>query len=324
MRSKLSLDHVLSFCGEKIPGRGEDSYCRAFCDTAGLLGVFDGCGGSGARTHEVYSGHTEAYVASRLCAGVFYDVFCKLFPCTQSAKALTEEVFAPAIKRCLHRFSPPEDESGIRVGGALLRTLPSTAAVALVQEQEDGSALVSAIWAGDSRVYIMDSNGLAQLTLDDSGVTDPMINIYEDGVLTNLLCSGKPVQLHCATFCMKDPFLVFTATDGCYGYLSTPMEFEGLILETLLKAESTAAWERELESRLCAVAGDDHTLCLAAYGYGSFEALQTRFAKRYKEIEERYLIPVSRLPIEDRESRYAIWAQYRGDYMRYIIEGGWA
>ena len=70
-----SLDFVLSFCREKIPGNGEDCYCYSFTDDAGLLGVFDGCGGAGAREHAYYSGHTEAFMASRLCAGAFYDCF---------------------------------------------------------------------------------------------------------------------------------------------------------------------------------------------------------------------------------------------------------
>lgn len=321
MQHNLSLDFVMSFCRDKIPGHGEDSYCYSFCDTAGLLGAFDGCGGAGARKHDHYSGHTEAYMASRLCAGAFYDQFRKLFPCSHAAADLVEGVFAPRTVQCLLNFGPPKDETGVRIKGSSVRTLPSTAAAALIQQAGDGSMLVSAIWAGDSRVYIMDSRGLAQLTVDDTTVADPMVNIYEDGILTNILCSDKPVKLHCRTFVMNEPFLVFAATDGCFGFLSTPMEFEGVLLETLLTTKCAAQWESKLAETIGSVAGDDHTLCLAAYGYGSYEALQKSFAQRYAYLEKRYLIPVSYMPIEDRESRFELWGSYRDHYMRYIKDG---
>ena len=246
MRNDLSLDFVMSFCRDKIPGRGEDSYCYSFCDTAGLLGTFDGCGGAGARKHDYYSGHTEAYMASRLCAGSFYDQFRRLFPGNHAAESLTNEVFLPQAVQRLLDFGPPKDTTGLIIKGSSIRTLPSTAAVALMQYHADGSVLVTAIWAGDSRVYIMDSMGLAQLTVDNTTVTDPMVNIYEDGILKNVLCSDKPVKLHCKTIRMEEPFVVFSATDGCYGYLSTPMEFEGVLLKTLLETECIADWEKAL------------------------------------------------------------------------------
>ena len=318
MQHNLSLDFVMSFCRDKIPGHGEDSYCYSFCDIAGLLGAFDGCGGAGARKHDYYSGHTEAYMASRFCAGVFYEQFRRLFPCNQTADNLTEGFFAPQMTQRLIDFKPPKNETGFQIKGASVRTLPSTAAVVLIRQVENGSVSVSAIWAGDSRVYIMNSLGLAQLTVDDSTVTDPMINIYEDGIHTNVLCTEKPVKLHCKTVMMNEPFVVFSATDGCFSYLSTPMEFEGVLLETLLKTKCVADWESELANSIGVVAGDDHTLCLAAYGYGSYPALQKSFTRRYEYIEKHYLLPVSNMPVEDRESRFELWGSYCDNYMRYI------
>jgi hypothetical protein len=321
MQSGLSLDQVMSFCREKIPGHGEDSYCYSFCDSAGLIGVFDGCGGAGAKKHDYYSGHTEAYMASRLCAGSFYDQFRKFFPCSQSATSLAKEVFAPLTAKRLIEFGPPKDTTGFQIKGSSVRTLPSTAAVAVIQQATDGSALVTAIWAGDSRVYIMDSLGLAQLTVDDTTVTDPMMNIYEDGILKNVLCSDKPIDLHCKTIKLNNPFIVFSATDGCFGYLSTPMEFEGVLLETLLKSNCFAEWECNLADVISSIAGDDHALCLAAYGYGSYPNIQKSFIERMNYIEKYYLLPVSNIPVEDRDSRFELWSSYCENYMRYIKEG---
>lgn len=257
-------------------------------------------------------------MASRLCAGVFYDYFRNVFPCHQSAKQLTSEVFAPKVAQRLLAYTPPKEDAGFQIKGSMVRTLPSTAAVALVQQEDNGEVLVSAIWAGDSRVYILDHSGLAQLTVDDTTVTDPMENIYEDGILRNVLCSDKPVNLHCRTIRLRPPFMVFAATDGCFGYVSTPMEFEGLLLATQLESQSVAEWESKLVDMLGSVAGDDHTLCLAAFGYGSFAALQKSVEARFDYLKQTFLIPVSQIPIEDRQSRFDLWDQYKHKYFRHL------
>lgn len=321
MQHRLPLDFILSFCRDMIPEHGEDSYCYSFCDTAGMLGVFDGCGGAGARKHDVYSGCTEAYMASRLCAGAFYDSFRTTFPCDLPAEQIAKEVLAPRAIETLVAYEPPKDGDGLKITGSMVRTLPTTAAVALVQQAEEDALLVSAIWAGDSRVFILDAQGLAQLTVDDTSVPDPMENLYEDGVLRNIFCSDRKVRVHCKTVRVKPPFVVLSATDGCFGYVSTPMEFEGMLIYTLLNANTPAQWENELAQMIGRSAGDDHTLCLASFGYGSFAALQQSLSARYTHILHEYLDPVSKLPVDDRQSRFALWDRYQADYMRYLKDG---
>jgi hypothetical protein len=99
------------------------------------------------------------------------------------------------------------------------------------------------------------------------------------------------------------------------------MEFEGVLLDTLLKSKNVSQWESELADKIGAVAGDDITLCLASYGYGNYSELQKSFADRYSELEEKYLVPVSRMPTDDRENRFSLWKSYRNSYMRYIKDG---
>lgn len=321
MQYRLPLDFIISFCRDMIPEHGEDSYCYSFCDTAGMLGVFDGCGGAGARKHEFYSGKTEAYIASRLCAGSFYDSFRANFPCTLPPEEISQEIFTPNAIQALTDYKPPKDETGFRITGSMVRTLPTTAAVALIQQADAGELLVSAIWAGDSRVFILNAQGLAQLTVDDTTVPDPMENIYEDGILKNVFCIDREVCVHCRTIRVKPPFAVLSATDGCFGYVSTPMEFEGILINTLLNADSSAEWETKLAEMIGASAGDDHTMCLASFGYNSFNSLQRSLSRRYAHILKKYLNPVSKLPVDDRQSRYALWDQYQADYMRYLKDG---
>ena len=47
-----TTDFLFSFCEEKKPENGEDSFVFSLNESRTLLGVFDGCGGSGARRPE--------------------------------------------------------------------------------------------------------------------------------------------------------------------------------------------------------------------------------------------------------------------------------
>lgn len=319
MQHKLPLSFLLTFCAEVSRGRGEDSYCYSFCDSAGMIAVFDGCGGAGARKHDCYSGHTEAYIASRVCSGAFYDTFRSAFP-DQVRQPFSEQLSASALQR-LMAVQPPKEEGGFTIRGSMIRSLPTTAALAVVQLGEKGEILVSPMWAGDSRVYLLDASGLAQLTVDDTSVTDPMVNIYEDGILRNLFCTDRQVKLHCGTIPVRGPFMLIAATDGCFGYVSTPMEFEGLLLETLLVSDTPAAWEQNLAQAIGSVAGDDHTMCLAAFGYDSFLQLKQSLVGRCEYLRQNYLAYLRTLPLEDRQTRFAMWTTYRSHYSRYLKDG---
>lgn len=321
MLNQLPLTFLLSFCRDKIPGKGEDSFCYSFCDSAGMLGVFDGCGGAGARTHAYYSGKTEAYMASRLCAGAFYDLFRMHYPEQQDTAAFVRDVLQPGTLEQLSRFQPPKVPGTIQIRGSMVRTLPSTAAAVIVQAQDDGSVKVVAIWAGDSRVYILDGRGLAQLTVDDATVTDPMLNIYEDGILKNIFCSDRAMHLNYREVVVKPPFMVLAASDGCYGYVTTPMEFEGLLLRTLLASKNVAHWEQILADAIGSFAGDDHAMCLAAFGYEGFDELKYSFNERTMHLWNTYIQPVENLPAEQREPRFALWEMYKHDYLRYLKDG---
>lgn len=320
MQRALPFDFVLSFCREMIDGKGEDSSCHSFCDGAALIGVFDGCGGAGARTHDYYSGRTEAYMASRLCAGAFYDQFRSTFPSDLPAETVAGALFGPAALERLKAYSPPKDPNSFVMKGSMVRELPTTAATALIRVTGAGVE-VSPIWAGDSRVYVLDALGLAQLTVDDTSVPDPMENVYDDGVLRNVLCSDRNAVLHSSTVVLKPPFVVLAATDGCFGYVSSPMEFEGMLLETLQQAQTPAQWEQCLAEAIGSVAGDDHAMVMASFGYGSFKALQTSLAQRWQWLQENYILPVQSIPLEDRQGRFVLWESYRGNYFRMLKDG---
>ncbi len=317
MNKTLPLDfHASIFCGEVRTALGEDNWAYGFCEDSGIIAVFDGCGGSGARKHEEFAGHSEAFMASRICSGALFERIQEHFPCTMEPAQFAQQVLAPYIADAIRVNTPPEKPNGIRIKG--MRTLPSTMAAALIQTGDKNELQVSPIWAGDSRVYVLDATGLSQLTVDDSNQPDPMEGLYDDGTLTNVICQDRPVALNCRTFRFKPPFMMIAATDGCFGYVSSPMEFEGMILHTMLESGCVAQWEDNLHKLIASYAGDDHTMCLASFGYGSFQNMQRVFAGRYNELRSRYLETVWETPWEDRDTRRRLWAGYRKNYMKYI------
>ena len=63
------MDCLFHVYKEKIPENGEDSYCYCIREDSLLLGVFDGCGGSGAKRYVNYCEKTGAYIGARAVAG---------------------------------------------------------------------------------------------------------------------------------------------------------------------------------------------------------------------------------------------------------------
>ena len=315
MGKSLPLDFSpLKFCGEARAGHGEDNWCFGFTEDAGVVAVFDGCGGSGARQHKLYADHSEAYMASRLCAGAVFECVQKHYPCQEPVEEFVQQTLWPYIRQRLMANVPPT--GSLRISG--LRTLPSTMAAALIRMCDGGEVEICTVWAGDSRVYLLDSTGLSQLMIDDTNQPDPQEGLYDDGTLMNVICTDRPVKLNCRTIRVKPPFVVLAASDGCFGYVSTPMEFEGMILHTMLETQNVAQWEDHLQKLIASFAGDDHTMVLASFGFGNFEAMQRHFAPRNAHLKTEYLDTVWATPWEDREVRRKLWATYRKNYMKYI------
>lgn len=317
MNKAMPLDFQASvFCGEVRKSLGEDNWAYGFCEDTGMIAVFDGCGGSGARKHDDYNNHSEAFMASRLCSGALYACIQECFPTKMDPAAFAEQVIKPHLAQTLNANLPAPKAGGVKIKG--MRTLPATMAAALIQADGSGELYISPIWAGDSRVYVLDQTGLSQLTVDDSNQPDPMEGLYDDGTLTNLVCADRQIRLNCRQYKFKPPFIVLAATDGCFGYVSSPMEFEGMILHTMLESSCVAQWEDNLQKLIASYAGDDHTMCLASFGYGSFTAMQQIFGRRYEYLRQCYLETVWATPWEDRDTRRRLWSSYRQNYMKYL------
>lgn len=306
------VDCFIEVYKEKIPDNGEDAYLYSGNSSAVVIGVFDGCGGAGARRHAKLQGKTSAYAASRIVSGTIKDWFAEY------DKTSPVNLCEAIKQRINHNLQACERAVGeeSKLVSPMVKRFPTTAAFALLQE-ENGKVCVDSFWAGDSRVYLLDSEGLAQLSCDDLLNPDAMENLYHDGVMTNLISRSKDYTIHHNRITLENPGIVFAATDGCFGYVSSPMEFEYMLLETLLSSKSVHEWEENLTKKIGSVAGDDYTLSGIALNYGSFQKMRGSFIARGNALYRSYM---DRIHSMDKDQKMLLWNKYKQRYYRFLAK----
>lgn len=308
------LDAHVGYSCEKIPSKGEDSWCYSFNERAGIMGVFDGCGGLGAASYNKLSGKTGAYLSSRAAAGAAMEWFargCKTG--TFNVDTLKQQLM-DYLSVCVSAAQTVQS----KFRGSMVRLMPTTASVWLMEPDQD-RLKVTSVSAGDSRNYILCKSGLLQISVDDLSGEDAMSNLYNDGAMTNVISADGQFTLKQDMFSLdiaQSPMILISATDGCFGYLRSPMEFELLLLDTLMRASSADQWTLLLQSRIGEVAGDDQSLSMAAFGFGSFQNMQQTLLPRYREMTGL----VASLG-DSTEKRWEVWETYKTNYYC-LTEGG--
>lgn len=305
-----TLDFCLTAAKDKSRGVGEDAFVFSLSDGADMVGVFDGLGGSGARRYSVFRGHTGAYIASRTAAAACLDWFSNCYPSVPGDAAGLKRVI-DRYTQLLQQYEDAEGPSAIRAAG-IIKKFPTTAAVAVCSPSKTG-VKCEFYWAGDSRGYILRPQGLEQITRDDASEEDIRTQIDGDPPMNNVISLGG-WKLNSAARDETGPMLVLTATDGCYKYWRSPMDFEYQLLDALENSETVRDWERQLYERLGRVASDDFSLTGLCYGSGSFAALKEAFYDRREALWREYIEPMNSM---DREQILDLWEKYSRDYIKY-------
>ncbi len=295
---------------------GEDSFYCAQRENSAIVSVFDGCGGLGARKYETFQKHTGAYIASRSVSGAVHDWYHKNYGKKwDSAKQLALSI--DEYVRKAYEICESYGVEGVKIKGSMVRKFPTTLALAYAQEESNGQGIrIHILWAGDSRVYLLDAKGLAQLTKDDTDVEDALENLMSDGAMTNVLSSDGKYKINFKTICLTSPSLIFAATDGCFGYIPSPMEFEYIMLKSLVENNTPVAFKRTLKNTLSQYAGDDLVLGMMSFYYETFQNTRMQLTKRLQYLEKNYMKP---LKGENSDALLqSLWEEYKTSYERYI------
>jgi serine/threonine protein phosphatase PrpC len=280
---------ALSVWTERIPGRGEDAepFVAHHQESGqGLLAVFDGSGGSGAASvwqSPDGTSHTGAWVGSR-AARMATD-------CWFHAVATGGEQDGPgSLREYLRYFLSKAPQRPSKIGGTMRRQLPTTlAAIHYRQTNADsGWFYLRPMWAGDSRAYVLvPGRGLQVLTRDHTAESDALELLRTDPPMTNTVCADREFEIDSAEWQNHGQFLLVVATDGFFGYVNTPSEFEYVLLNTLDQARGEREWADLLRREVQKYTADDASLAVVALGFADFADVRGSFRARRDELEQQ-------------------------------------
>ena len=325
-RTPLTITGMICVDGTFSAENGEDAAVTGMQGGKGIIACLDGCGGSGAQRYDQLSGWTGARLASHFLGRAIFDWF---------ARSMDSDLWAFDVKidhianelhglfdstlDALQRISQNEQSPTIR--GRMIKQFPTTLSMALMHSQGK-KVRDTFLWAGDSRGYLFTATGLIQMTSDDvQGALDPYQNLIADAVLSNMVYAGGKYVIHARSVSVDRPHLVITATDGCFGYLHSPIEFELVLLQTLEQARNPDEWEALLGARFGAVASDDYTMRIAIIGFQTFQQIKTAFAARHRQFRTAYAEPMERMMRDnDQEGLISLWERYKKYYVFEVMD----
>jgi len=290
-------------------GAGEDATpIRTFRPPAnhGLIGVFDGLGGAGGEMIKLPDGteRTGAWVASRRAHNVVLKIYDELISRLQASRSAPgsgdlyeQQIELPenlspfdftvelkdALQEELVRYAAELGAGGSnRLKSKLIKTLPTTMAICTF---DLSSREYTAIWAGDSRVYCLNpALGLQQVTTDHlKGNPDALENLTRDAVMSNCLSASADFVLQERQLTLPTECVLIAATDGCFGYVHTPLHFEHMLLSTMGDARTFEEWQERLAAAIIQITSDDSTLAAYAIGWPDFASFKKHFANRLQQ-----------------------------------------
>ena len=295
-------------------------------ENMGFIGVFDGMGGAGATEYTLPDGtkHTGAYIASRLVCDSFNDYINHNLQHDIDTIHLKQY-----IKEQLDKYVIENDIKPTGLRSPIIRILPTTLSVIAYQKESDNIDLYS-YWCGDSRNYLLTKDGLMQISTDDlKSKQDPLENLRNDDALSNCICQDKEFtinKLHVEN--QQLPVILLSATDGCFGYLSSPMHFEQLLLETLMQSNGMEQWKSKIIETLEPISGDDFSMSIVMLGL-TFEDWKSYLQLRLQYIQKTYIQPLEEIKkaiegaqnkmVDTRQLLYntttELWNTYKTNYL---------
>ena len=221
----------------------------------GIISVFDGLGGAGGveYTHnQSNEKHKGAYWASRFVR----ESIEKLIQNRQKGEDPLEYLEKNIHSFIINHLNEKVKEFTIADSDVKAKDMdfvfPTTMALC-AYKFEDHKLIINCYWAGDSRIYMFDGHKFVFLTIDDSEAGgDPFSTVNADLPMNNKICQNKNFHInksvHIHELQNDTQIALIATTDGCYGYYLNPIEFEYMLLSSLIDENSNKYMERIKQS----------------------------------------------------------------------------
>lgn len=300
------FNQLIEIIQGKKEGQGEDSFCFNCSPSPrpDMISIFDGCGGSGAKRYEKMGNHTGAYIASRIASGVVFDWFKNDYY-EEDIQLWTSDI-KEKLQNMLKKYKRC-DTSKVQFKGNLLKDFPTTMSGTVIFGKT-GDAKALYMWAGDSKGYLLNSTGLHQITKDDiKSDNDAMTNLKDDGVLSNVISASGDFNINDRLIKLQEKSMIICASDGCFGYLESPIHFEYMLLRFLEESTNMNEWKIKIVDYLEKVSGDDFSMLIYIYGFDTFADIQQQMYQRCVHIEQDY---ISNWTTLSDEQKGECWVRY--------------
>jgi serine/threonine protein phosphatase PrpC/TolA-binding protein len=302
---------LLNISLETSSGNGEDChlvYQNGLPKTF-VFGVFDGLGGRSAGFDGLKGGQIASKKASEITKKILDQYYGKL---TLTVASEIQSAICHSLKRDADDKMQKSRLSGKLAGKRLCTTI----SLASITEKSEDFYEIGLTWMGDSRIYFLGANqGLQQLTFDDLEVAkDAFQMIREDPPMSQYLTADTSADwhIHYSTEQIHEKGCILACTDGCFQYLSTPWEFELLLLQTLCESSSISEWENTLSQKYEQIKQDDVSLLIYFIGFTSFESIKEYYKYRLQHLFTLYENQDDKLTDFDNLRR--VWDIYRVSY----------
>ncbi len=337
----MERTYFLNKMQEKKEGRGEDSDPILFHNNNIIVvGVFDGMGGAGGTECDsdyTLNGQfmTKAYIGSRIVREAISKAINK-DPSIVLNEDFTEKLKQIIIERYAvekERYLP---KAKVSLRSALIKEYPTTLAITTIVKDND-KYIVNSYWAGDSRNYLWNSKGLFQISIDDlKGDLDPLQNLHEDAPMSNCIQADAPFKIRHKriNLSLEEKFVIISATDGCFGYYPSPMDFYKVLTDSLKYSDKIEHWNEKLIQAFVYVTADDFSYSIAAIGFKDFKDLKRELSKSDSSLKKYFNL---RREFEDKVRRRnkleeditsmnieldtvieELWPYYKTSYMKYM------
>jgi len=287
----------------------------------GIIAVFDGMGGAGARRYKyantgeehtsstpelikainMEEEHASAWWASRYVREAVEELMSSR-PKGENPIIYLENNLKAAIVNKLNTVIRNFPAAKAPMLSKMMRKLPTTMALCAYTIDEK-NIKINCYWSGDSRIYMFDKNKMYFLTKDDANAAngDPFSPANMDLAMNNTICQDRDFVINKSTILIpiipNNPIVLIAATDGCFGYFKNPIEFEHTIRHALDASKQFDDWMPLIRKAIIDnIQQDDFSMALIEIGETDFDSTKEQLTislnndlfKRYYDWKNSY------------------------------------